>query len=461
MGTLCFSLFFRTKLTRLFLRNNTHADRFWQRVADGFCRDVDLPAFERAGKKKQPIHSLTESNVSIKLLQTGEAWSQWRGAFGDGHGSGLPSTWTKPKRLWRHPCQAQGIGGVAATPDFVIVSSRDANDKSDLFEVLDVESGIALFKLSYPAASELDYGNSPRVTPIIFDSYAYCLGAQGQLHCLDLETGKVVWKQHLVDDLGGKLPQWGFAVSPVLLDNQLIVQPGGLEAAWVALNPKTGKTLWRTKGRPSAYASPIAIECRGQKQIVGYDAVSLGGWSATDGKRLWEMKPEFPKDFNVPTPVLIQDKIIVVTENNGARVYSLSPTQGDYDYALQLEASSDALSGDSHSPVRVGKWVAGIDRDLVVLDPLDQLKEVARFSDVALQKYCSLMVDEDRVWVCTGSGLQILVQIQSNGISEIGRFQALEGPGEIFSHPALHNGILYLRGPTWLDAYELGGNNGR
>ncbi len=421
---------------------------------------MDLSAIACARKKKQPVDSQTPSSVSITPLQTGQAWSQWRGAYGDGHGSGLPSTWTKPKRLWRHGCQAQGIGGVAATSEFVIVSSRDANDKSDLFEVLDVESGIVLFKLSYPAPSELDYGNSPRVTPIIFDSFVYCLGAQGQLHCLDLDTGNIVWKQHLVDDLGGKLPQWGYSVSPVLIDNQLIVQPGGLEAAWVALNPKTGKTLWRSKGRPSAYASPIAIECRGQKQFVGYDAVSLGGWSATNGKRLWEMKPEFPKDFNVPAPVVIQNKIFVVTENNGARVYSLLPAQGDFDFELHLEASSEALSGDSHSPVRVGKWVVGVDRDLVVLDPLDQLQEVARFSDVAFQKYCSLIVDEDRVWVCTGSGLQILIRININGISEIGRFQALEGTGEIFSHPALHNGILYLRGPTWLDAYDLGGNNG-
>ena len=354
---------------------------------------------------------------------------------------------------------AQGIGGVAANDELVVVSSRDANDVSDVFEVLDAESGLTLFKLSYPSVLELDYGNSPRVTPLLHDSYVVCLGAQGQLHCLDSETGNVLWKQHLVDDLGGKLPLWGYSVSPIFVDNQLIVQPGGLENAWVSLDPMTGKVQWRSKGRPAAYASPIAAEYQGQKQFIGYDAVSLGGWSATDGKRIWEMKPEIPKDFNVPAPVVVQNKIFVVTENNGARVYSLVPSQGKYKVSLQLEASSDLLSSDSSSPVRVGNWVVGVDRDLVVLDPFDQLKEVARFSDVALQKFCSLTVDEDRVWVCTGNGTQILLRIDSNGVSELGRFQALAEAGEIFAHPAIRNGLLYLRGPTWLDAYSIGRDN--
>jgi outer membrane protein assembly factor BamB len=243
-----------------------------------------------------------------------------------------------------------------------------------------------------------------------------------------------------------------------MIDEQLIVQPGGLESSWVSLNPKTGDVLWRAKGRSAAYASPIVIEYRGQKQIVCYDAISLGGWSTTDGKRLWEMKPEISKDFNVPTPVFVENKIVLVTENNGARVYSMTSGKAGEPMALRLDASSELLSGDSHSPVRVGNWIVGVDRDLVVLDPLDQLKEVARFADPVLQKHCSLLVDEDRVWVCTGNGTQILLRIDSTGISELGRFQAMEKSGEIFSHPAFSNGVLYLRGPTWLDAYSIAGD---
>lgn len=362
--------------------------------------------------------------------------------------------------MWRYELPSQGIGGVAATQDFVIVSSRDASDKSDLFVLLDAESGIPLWELRYLSDLSLDYGNSPRVVPLLTETKVYCLGAQGWLHCLDIESGAIRWKRHMVDDLGGKQPQWGYASSPILIDNQLIVQPGGLEAGWVALDPKTGKVLWKTNGRPAAYASPIAIEYRGQKQFIGYDNVSLGGWSPIDGQRLWEMKPEIAKDFNVPTPLIVHNKIFVVTENNGARLYSIAPSMeasdaNHYKFNLTLDSSTDLLTGDSQSPVRVGKLIAGVDRDLVVLDPADQLREVARFSDPVLQGYCTLIAESNRVWICTGSGTQLLLTIDSNGIQELGRFQAMEEAGEIFAHPAICNGSLYLRGPTWIDAYSL------
>ena len=392
----------------------------------------------------------------LKLIATGEHWSQWRGAAGDGHTSGLPSVWKEPEKLWRYELPAQGIGGVAATEEFVVVSSRDANDQADLFAMLDAESGVPIWQFSYPSPLQLDYGNSPRVTPLITDTAVYCLGAQGQLHCLALETGEVLWKKDLAGDLKGRMPQWGYAASPKLVNNQLIVQTGGLEAAWTSLEPDTGKVIWTTVGRASAYASPILLEHRGNMQIVSYDAISLGAWSVENGKRLWEMQPEVPKDFNVPTPVLVKNKIFVVTENNGARTYSLHPsTSGEFPFELQLESSTDLLSGDSHSPVRVGTNVAGIDRDLVVLNPDNQLNEVARFSDPALQKYCSLLVDEDRIWICTANGTQILVGVQNDSIVEIGRFQSMNESGEIFAHPAICNGVLYLRGPTWIDAYRL------
>jgi outer membrane protein assembly factor BamB len=352
-----------------------------------------------------------------------------------------------------------GVGGVAATEDFVIVSSRDTADKSDWFEVLDAESGVPLFKLTYPAALQLDYGNSPRVTPVIHGSNLFCLGAQGHLHCVSLTSGEVLWKRHLVEDLGGTQPQWGYAVSPICIDDQIIFQPGGLEASWVSLSISTGDVVWRAKGRPAAYATPIVIEHRGLKQLIAYDSDSLGSWSVTDGHRLWEFKPPVPKDFNVPTPVIVNNRIFVVTENNSARLYSIVASPKDASLSLQLESSSDSLSDDSQSPVRIGNWVAGIDRDLVVLDPSNGLREVARFADASLQSYNTMIVDEDRVWVCTGRGTQLLLQVKTTGIIELGRFQAMEEAGEIYAHPAFCNGVLYVRGPTWLDAYSINGDN--
>ena len=141
------------------------------------------------------------------------------------------------------------------------------------------------------------------------------------------------------------------------------------------------------------------------------------------------MKPEVSRDFNVPTPIVVEDRIFVVTENNGARVFSIKQAdmtkpadmtdKNDFAFTLALESSSDLLSGDSHSPVRIGKWVAGIDRDLVILDPLDGLMEIARFEDKSLQGYVSLMVDGDRIWASTGDGTQLLLRVSVGAIEEL------------------------------------------
>ncbi len=70
---------------------------------------------------------------------------------------------------------------------------------------------------------------------MIADPWVYLLGAGGQLHCVDLDTGEIKWQKHLVSDLQGEMPPWGYSASPLLKDEKLIVQqPGGSEHAIVA-----------------------------------------------------------------------------------------------------------------------------------------------------------------------------------------------------------------------------------
>jgi hypothetical protein len=258
----------------------------------------------------------------------------------------------------------------------------------------------------------------------------------------------------MVEDLGGKMPQWGYASSPIVFGNNLIVQPGGLETSCVALELSTGKVVWKSAGRQAAYASPIGIQSNGKEQWINYDFNSLGAWEAIQGKRLWEMKPEEDKDFNVPSPVLIDDKIFLVTENNGARLYQLPYGTEGPSATIQLIAQSDKLLHDTNSPVRVGKWVAGVDGTLVVLDPHRSLATHAEFEDPALNGYCSIIVDENRLLVTTTKGTILLLEVSSGGIKELGRMKLDTSDGDILAHPAFHEGTFFVRGPLWIDAYR-------
>src|SRR5436305_2083761 len=99
--------------------------------------------------------------------------------------------------VWKQRLRSPGVAGVAATVKYVIVSGREANNTLDGFRCFSAADGAEVWKLSYEAQGDLDYGNSPRATPQIDKERVFLLGAFGHLHCVDLAKGNVVWKKDL------------------------------------------------------------------------------------------------------------------------------------------------------------------------------------------------------------------------------------------------------------------------
>jgi outer membrane protein assembly factor BamB len=121
-----------------------------------------------------------------------------------------------------------------------LVSDRDPDDHRDMFHAFDEHSGERRWTLDYEAEGSLDYGNSPRATPLVHDGHAFLLGAFGHLHCVRLGDGEVVWRRHLRDEFEAQDELvWGVSASPLIVDGKLIVSPGGPEASLVALDPAT------------------------------------------------------------------------------------------------------------------------------------------------------------------------------------------------------------------------------
>ena len=261
---------------------------------------------------------------------------------------------TKPTILWSHDLTAKGLGGVAATSDVVIVSDRELNDTTDVWKCLAAATGKEIWAIRYPAPGSLDYGNSPRATPVIRDGRVYLAGAFGHVMCVDLATGKSVWEVTHMMSSNRRRSRDGGRATPLWVDGKLIVNPGAKDASLAALDAKTGKTVWKTPGRPAGYGSFILATLGGKEQIIGHDADSLGGWDPATGKRLWQLNPERPGDFNVPTPIPVGDKLLVTTENNGTRLFA-------FDAAGKIVPKPVAvhkkLAPDTHPPVVVADRV--------------------------------------------------------------------------------------------------------
>lgn len=354
--------------------------------------------------------------------------------------------------IWELPLGLPGLGGIAATEQYVIFGDRDLEDQSDVFRCLDAESGLPLWTVEYEAEGKLDYGNTPRSTPLIHDGYVYLSGAFGDLHCIALETGQTIWKTNLRQQFGvdAELP-WGYCASPLIADDRLIVNPGGKDASLVAFDLVTGKVLWHCKGSAPGYGSFIVADLGGVRQIVGHDAKSLGGWDIGTGRRLWKLKPPHDGDFNVPTPVTHQGRLIVATENNGARVY-----QFDQHGVIVPEpvATNRRLSPNMSSPVVVGSRLFCVNRIFYCLDIDNDLSLQWRHRDAALSDYASIIASRDRLLV-VGSGELLLVNPNADRFQLVNRLRVFDDGAEIFSHPALVGDRLFLRGETSICCIKL------
>ncbi len=198
-----------------------------------------------------------------------------------------------------------------------------------------------------------------RATPLVERDKVYALSAFGELYCFDLKTGKTVWQLDFGKEFGvDKAPKWGYSSSPLIARGKLIVNPGG-KAALAALDPETGKVLWKGEGGGPNYASFITGTFGGVEQVVGHDDASLGGWDLSTGKRLWSINLEQGDGYIVPTPVKVGAKILVTDTHNETQLFAFGKEGAIVEKPV---AKSEDIAPEVITPVAVGDMLLGLSR---------------------------------------------------------------------------------------------------
>jgi outer membrane protein assembly factor BamB len=377
----------------------------------------------------------------------GADWPDWRGPRRAALSPDVPATLSPTKQLlWSRTLTGAGMSGVAVADGRLIVADKDLDETHDVFRCLDADTGRELWTLRYRAEGEMDFTNSPRATPVIHEGLVYLLGAFGDLHCVKLASGEVVWKGHLAADFNTKPPMWGYSSTPLIVGEKLIVNPGAKDASVVALDRTTGRTLWTTPGTPPAYAAFVLAEFGGVRQIVGYDLDSLGGWNPDTGRRLWHLVPDVEGDFNVPTPIVVGDRILVTTENNGTRLYGF-----DENGRVRSEplAVNEDLAPDTSTPVVLDGLVIGAFGRLMCLDLADGLRTRWEADEREFAHYGSFIGGNGRVLVVTQGGTLHLVRLDRDRFDRIARLDLFDDlpdtQRDVWSHPALVGNRLFVR----------------
>jgi outer membrane protein assembly factor BamB len=376
------------------------------------------------------------------------AWPGWLGRTRDGRARWLPRQLAeRPRIVWRKPLARAGLGGIAATDRYVVVGDRDAANRADVFRCFDTATGAELWTVAYAAPGQLDYDNSPRASPLIHGARAYLFGAFGDLTCADLTTGAVVWRTNIrrqflaLDEM-----PWGTCSSPLLVDDMIVVNPGSPVASIAALDAATGKVRWQTPGEGQGYGSLIVATLGGVRQIVGHTQTKLHGWDPATGRELWSLKPRADGDFNVPTPIVVDGKLLVCTENNAARLYAFDEAGRIVPEPVAVNAM---LKPQLSTPVVVGERVYCLDDRLLTVDPSDGLRTIAKLDDQAFTEYGPLIATDDRLLAQGRGGELVLVAIDDAEPRIVSRAalaeNAADRAAELLTFPALVGTRLFVR----------------
>ena len=249
-------------------------------------------------------------------------WPQWRGPNRDAvnRETGLLDKWPAdgPKLLWEAKGLGHGYSSVAIVGNrlFTMGDLEEGQGKAQFVISLDLTTREVVWK----AKVGPPHGDGSRCTPTVHEGLLYALGTEGDLVCLQADSGKEVWRKNLVTDLGGKMMSgWKYSESPLVDGDKVICTPGGPDAALAALNRKTGEVVWKCAPPASSqmggagYASVVVSTGAGVRQYVTVMGRGALGVEAATGKFLWHYPRVANGTANIPTPVTDGDFVFVST----------------------------------------------------------------------------------------------------------------------------------------------------
>jgi outer membrane protein assembly factor BamB/ABC-type phosphate/phosphonate transport system substrate-binding protein len=435
-----------------FLSSNIPAERKRRIVTELLAVQSD-PKLLEALETKEGFRPLSHSKTASA---PGTEWPDWRGPNRDGRVPHLPTKLPGTMNLvWKKPAMNGALAGITVSQERVILAERDFGDENDVFRCLDAGTGELLWRLQFPARGRLDYGQAPRATPVVHGSQVFLLSAFGDLRCVNLADGAVLWHRNLIREFQSKVPTWGLCSPPLVVDDLLIVNPGGSAASLAALDRATGATRWTSPGLAPGYSAFIHAEFGGRPQIIGYDERTLGGWDPKNGKRLWQIVPPTEGDFNVPTPIAVPGGLVVTTENNGTRLYTFNDAGKPVPKPLAEFAD---LAADTTTPVLTSGRIFGAAHGQLFCLDAQTLKLIWKQKEDALGDHVTLLADDNRVLVVTIGGELILLDAKSEHCSTLSRLKLFDSDVEVYSHPALVGTRLYARGGYTILCADLGAN---
>ena len=373
-----------------------------------------------------------------------------------------------PPLVWELP-KGSGYASPAVADNRLLFIHRLANE--EVVECLHAETGASRWRFSYPTAFEDRYGynNGPRSSPVIDGDRVFTVGAEGKLHCLDLETGEAVWSRDFRVEYDVTQDFFGTSSTPLVEGELLVVNVGGPRGACVVgLDTATGREAWRAGNWGPSYASPVPATVHGRRRVF----VFAGGESSPPAGGLLSIDPATGAvDFTVPhrsrtyesvnasCPVVFGDTVFIsASYRTGGTLVEVRP-----DFTPRVVWTTQDFALHFNTPIHRDGYLYGFDgrnqgdSSLACIDTAtgrvvwrevptwtDTFQQNGRTRQAILGTARGSLLAADGQFVCLGEfGHLLWMDLTPEGYSEVSRAW-LFAARESWTLPVLSRGLLYV-----------------
>ena len=381
-------------------------------------------------------------------------WPQWRGPMRDGFSNetNLLKSWPAegPKLLWSSDIIGDGYSSAIIQDNVIYVTGQ--RDSVEVISAIDLNGKLIWQKEVGKAISQNDWGESS--TPTLYKGKLYTVTIPGEVCCVDSKTGTLNWKISIPGKFGG-ISNSGFvssffSESPLIVDDKVVVTPGGKNTTLVALNSATGETIWTSESLDdeNTYASPVLVQNKDKKLIVTTTKKYILATDLNTGKIVWKEMIYFTSGS---IPIQVNKQVYFSGYWSGSKMLNISDDLSSFSFkwfdSLKIAKWGGAvkLGNLIYGTYEKGSGIFGLDwetgKQQVLKKGIGEANLLA--ADGMIYSY------EDK------SGIVSLLKPTDSNIEIVGSFKVKLGKGPNLAHMSIGNGILFIRHGEYLMAYNI------
>ena len=367
-----------------------------------------------------------------------------------------------PKKLWVVNDAGKGNSSVAVDGGFIYTSGLTEDEQEEQVSCYTLD-GKKVYQSTFGKAWTKSFQET-RCTPIIDSDRIYIISGMGELACLNKADGKILWKFEYWQRYGLVPNDQGIREQPMIDGDRVVFNACGKDVTIITLNKFTGDIIWEAPsfGDKAMYVPVRVIEYNGKRQYFGATSEHIFGVDCETGKIVWsdsQWKPEHNDWINtmINTPIFYQGYFLVsMGDGFGCTMYKLADDLS----SIELLWKNQALDLYIGGMIEIDGVVYGSTGDKNLWAALDiKTGEVLYHSQWKGKARGSLIMADNMFYMFDERrGFVGLANINPKQLDVVSEFRVTDGAGACFAHPAIFDGVLYIRHGTALVAYDIKAN---